>query len=77
MEKIPVVQDYTPPYARDGKFHVRLTEGRFQTLRRLSSWPMIALFFGLVWVQVDGQPLAAVLVCTATDHTVRPCPVLA
>jgi polyferredoxin len=56
MEKIPVVQDYTPPYARDGKFHVRLTEGRFQTLRRLSSWPMIALFFGLVWVQVDGQP---------------------
>jgi cytochrome c oxidase accessory protein FixG len=56
MEKIPVVQEHTPPYARDGKFHVRLTQGRFQTLRRLSSWPMIALFFGLVWVQVDGQP---------------------
>lgn len=56
MEKIPVVQDYTPPFARDGKFHVRLTEGRFQNLRRLSSWPMLALFFGLVWVQVDGQP---------------------
>ena len=56
MEQIPVVQDYTPPFARDGKFHVRLTEGRFQNLRRLSSWPMIALFFGLVWIQVDGQP---------------------
>ena len=56
MEKIPVVQDYTPPYARDGKFHVRLTSGRFQNLRRLSSWPMIALFFGLVWIQVEGQP---------------------
>ncbi|TCK09144.1 cytochrome c oxidase accessory protein CcoG [Marinobacterium mangrovicola] len=56
MEKIPVVQDYTPPFARDGKFHVRLTKGRFQNLRRLSSWPMLALFFGLVWVQVDGQP---------------------
>jgi cytochrome c oxidase accessory protein FixG len=56
MEKIDVVQDYTPPLARDGKFHVRLTEGRFQNWRRLTSWPMIALFFGLVWVQFDGQP---------------------
>lgn len=56
MEKIPVVQDYTPPFAHDGKFHVRLTEGRFQNLRRLTSWPLLALFFGLVWVQVDGQP---------------------
>lgn len=56
MEKIPVVQDYTPPVARDGKFHVRLTSGRFQNLRRLTSWPLIALFFGLVWVQFDGQP---------------------
>ncbi|MFW1676928.1 cytochrome c oxidase accessory protein CcoG [Pontibacter sp. JAM-7] len=56
MEKIPIVQDYTPPFAQDGKFYVRLTEGRFQNLRRLTSWPMIALFFGLAWVQVDGQP---------------------
>ncbi|MBN0987981.1 cytochrome c oxidase accessory protein CcoG [Amphritea pacifica] len=56
MQKIPVIQDPTPPFATDGKFHVRLTEGRFQNLRRLTSWPMIALFFGLVWVQVDGQP---------------------
>ena len=56
MEKIPVVQDYMPPVARDGKFHVRLTGGRFQNLRRLTSWPLIALFFGLVWVQFDGQP---------------------
>ena len=56
MEKIPVVQDYAPPFARDGKFHVRLTIGRFQNLRRLTSWPLLALFFGLVWVQVGGQP---------------------
>lgn len=56
MEKIDVVQDYTPPLARDGKFHVRLIEGRFQNWRRLTSWPLLALFFGLVWVRVDGQP---------------------
>ncbi|WP_323844252.1 cytochrome c oxidase accessory protein CcoG [Microbulbifer magnicolonia] len=58
MEIIPVVQDFTPPppLAHDGKFHVRLTSGRFQNLRRLTSWPLIALFFGLVWVQFDGQP---------------------
>jgi len=56
MEKIPVVQDHTPTHSREGKFHVRLTTGRFQTLRRLSSAPMIALFFGLVWVQAGGQP---------------------
>ncbi|MBR9828367.1 MAG: cytochrome c oxidase accessory protein CcoG [Oceanospirillales bacterium] len=56
MEKIPVVQEHTPTFAKDGKFHVRLTEGRFQNLRRLTTWPMIALFFGLVWVQIDGTP---------------------
>ncbi|WP_193161224.1 cytochrome c oxidase accessory protein CcoG [Microbulbifer hainanensis] len=56
MEKIPVVQDYAPLPARDGKFHVRLTEGRFQNLRRFISWPLLASFFGLVWVQFDGQP---------------------
>ncbi|MBV0934832.1 cytochrome c oxidase accessory protein CcoG [Marinobacterium weihaiense] len=61
MEKIPVVQVHAPastPGGRsaNGKFHVRLTEGRFQNLRRLTTWPLIALFFGLVWVQVDGTP---------------------
>lgn len=57
MQKIPVLQDATPPFATDGKFHVRLTEGRFQNLRRLTTWPLIALYFGLAWVQTDGQPL--------------------
>ncbi|MCK7595831.1 cytochrome c oxidase accessory protein CcoG [Microbulbifer sp. CAU 1566] len=64
----PVAQDLAPPHlpphtlphsptsGRDGKFHVRLTEGRFQNLRRLVSWPLLALYFGLVWVQFDGQP---------------------
>ncbi|HEY8567613.1 cytochrome c oxidase accessory protein CcoG [Microbulbifer sp.] len=56
MEKIPVVQDFSPSFRPDGKFHVRLTVGRFQNLRRLTSWPLIALYFGLVWVQYDGQP---------------------
>ncbi|WP_428821165.1 cytochrome c oxidase accessory protein CcoG [Microbulbifer sp. MCCC 1A16149] len=56
MEKIPAVQDYTPLPNPDGKFHVRLTEGRFQNLRRFTSWPLLALFFGLVWVQFDGEP---------------------
>lgn len=56
MEKIPAVQDYTPCASREGKIHVRLTQGRFQNLRRLTSWPLLGLFFGLVWVQVDGQP---------------------
>ncbi len=56
MEKIPVVQDFTPTPIHDGKLHVRLVNGRFQNLRRLTSWPLIALFFGLVWVQFDGQP---------------------
>ena len=56
MEKIPVVEQHIPPLARDGKFHVKLTEGRFQNLRRISSWPLIGLFFILVWVQSNGQP---------------------
>lgn len=56
MEKIPVVQQHTPAFVKDGKFHVRLVEGRFQNLRRLTTWPLIALFFGLVWIQVDGAP---------------------
>lgn len=62
MQKIPVRQEPTAaisvtPFAKDGKFHVRLTEGRFQNIRRLTTWPLIALFFGLAWVQIDGQPI--------------------
>ena len=56
MQKVSVIQDFSKPNLSDGKFHVRLIEGRFQNLRRLSSWPMIALFFGLVWIQYEGQP---------------------
>lgn len=41
--------------SQTSKIHVRLTEGRFQNLRRLISWPLLLAFFGLVWVQVDGQ----------------------
>ncbi len=56
MERIPVIQEPAPTFVKDGKFHVRLIEGRFQNLRRLTTWPLIALFFGLVWIQVDGSP---------------------
>lgn len=64
MNKIPVTQideaqieeirSYYPP---EDKFYVRLIEGRFQNLRRLISWPLLAMFFILAWVQVDGQPV--------------------
>lgn len=38
-------------------FIVRLIEGRFQSIRRWVSAPMMALFFLTVWFQVDGQPV--------------------
>lgn len=38
------------------KIHVRLISGRFQNWRRLISWPFLLAFFGLVWVQVGGEP---------------------
>lgn len=56
MEKIPSVEIQSPPLPSDGKFHVKLVEGRFQNLRRLTSWPLILLFFVMVWIQPDGQP---------------------
>ncbi|MCG8316979.1 MAG: cytochrome c oxidase accessory protein CcoG [Pseudomonadales bacterium] len=56
MEKIAVTQVSAPPFSRNDKFHVRLTSGRFQNLRRLISWPLLAAFFASVWIQVDGQP---------------------
>ena len=41
----------------NGKFHVKLVEGFYQNLRRLTSWPLLALFFTLTWVRINGQPL--------------------
>ncbi len=55
MQKIPV-QIIDPSPFVDGKIHVRLTEGFFQQCRRFISWPLLALYFALVWVEVDGQP---------------------
>lgn len=51
VEKTPFIQLSEPT-----KYHVRLIEGQYQKLRRLVSWPMIALFFGLAWVKVDNVP---------------------
>lgn len=56
MNKIPVIDSTLSPYAKEGKIHVRLTRGKFQNWRRLISWPLMALFFGMVWVTVEGQP---------------------
>lgn len=57
-DQIPVqlISD-APPLPGNGKFHVRLIEGVYQNLRRLISWPMITLFFALVWVRIDDKPL--------------------
>ncbi|WP_415896785.1 cytochrome c oxidase accessory protein CcoG [Neptuniibacter sp. QD72_48] len=53
---ITMIQE-APPLPGNGKFHVRLVEGFYQNLRRFTSWPMLALFFGLVWVRINGDPL--------------------
>ena len=57
MDDISSIQQHPPPFSRDGKFHVKLIEGRFQNIRRLISWPLLAAFFILVWIQIDDQPL--------------------
>jgi len=53
---ITMVQE-AAPLPGNGKFHVRLVEGFYQNLRRFSSWPMLALFFGLAWIRINGAPL--------------------
>ena len=53
MQKIPL-KDTTQHH---GKIYVRLMSGRFQTLRRIVSWPLLAAFFLMAWLRVDGEPL--------------------
>lgn len=55
MQEIPV-RRLPNTTAVGGKIHVRLTEGRFQNLRRMITGPLLCLYFALVWVQVNGQP---------------------
>lgn len=55
MQQIPT-RTVSTTTAVGGKIHVRLTQGFFQTLRRLISGPLLLLYFALVWVQIDGQP---------------------
>jgi cytochrome c oxidase accessory protein FixG len=67
VEKIPLVEvtpsalvnqaDGRKMAQVNGKFYVRLVAGVYQNLRRLVSWPLIALFFLTVWLQWDGHPL--------------------
>ena len=45
------------PAQVNGKFYVRLVSGVFQNLRRLVSWPLMLAFFGVTWLQWNGQPL--------------------
>lgn len=55
--EIPTVSiQEAAPLPGNGKFHVRLVEGFYQNLRRATSWPMLAMFFGFVWLKIDGQP---------------------
>ena len=53
MQRIPAL-DITPAQSGE-KIHVRLFSGRFQTLRRLISWPLLLAYFGLAWVNINGQ----------------------
>lgn len=55
MQKIPVTHLNAANTWHD-KIHVRLTEGRFQNLRRFTSWPMLIAFFALVWIQTEQGP---------------------
>ncbi|EAR62422.1 cytochrome c oxidase accessory protein CcoG [Neptuniibacter caesariensis] len=45
-----------PPLPGNGKFHVRLVEGFYQNLRRFISWPLIGLFFAMVWFKIGDRP---------------------
>ena len=56
MNKIPVIEEGQTSYPMDGKFHVRLTQGTYQTIRRFTSWPLLALYFATVWMTLDGKP---------------------
>ncbi len=56
MQQIPVRNVPSTTTAVGGKIHVRLTEGKFQNLRRLISAPLLIAYLALVWIQVDGQP---------------------
>lgn len=56
MEPIPVINHPSTTTAVGGKIHVRLTSGFYQNLRRAISGTLMLLFFGLAWIQIDGQP---------------------
>lgn len=53
MQRIPAL-DITPAQSGE-KIHVRLFSGRFQTLRRTISWPLLLAYFGLAWININGQ----------------------
>jgi len=53
MERIPAVE-LTPAQSGE-KIYVRLFAGKFQNLRRLISWPLLLAYFGLAWLNLNGQ----------------------
>ncbi len=55
MQRIPVHQH--DPQQLNGKIYVRLTEGRYQFIRRIISGSLLVLFFATAWINLDGQPL--------------------
>jgi cytochrome c oxidase accessory protein FixG len=56
MDPIPLLELPPTPTMAEGKLHVRLLAGRMLNRRRWVSWPLLTLFFALVWVQSNGQP---------------------
>ncbi|MCY0966616.1 cytochrome c oxidase accessory protein CcoG [Parathalassolituus penaei] len=55
------------PAQVNGKFYVRLVSGLFQHLRRLVSWPLLAAFFGTVWLQWNDRPM---VLFSFNDHRI-------
>ncbi|MEH6578280.1 MAG: cytochrome c oxidase accessory protein CcoG [Amphritea sp.] len=55
MQRIPVHQH--DPNQINGKIYVRLTEGHYQLIRRLTSGSLLAMFFLTAWINLDGQQI--------------------
>ena len=63
MNKIPATdvtpdQDETVPlYKKREKIYVREIQGFFQKLRTWTLWALMLAYFGVAWVNVNGQQL--------------------
>ena len=69
MQRIPAL-DITPAQSGE-KIHVRLFSGRFQTLRRLISWPLLLAYFGLAWININGLIIDEFCIPKCCDKLLR------